>query len=66
MHQAGTALEKNMGNLNLYQIGGMLVGSILTISAMGYVVSLVMSILTSKLKNVPEIGEPGWKAIIPF
>lgn len=55
-----------MGNLNLYQISGMLMGGIITISAMSYIVSLVMSILPSKLKNVPEIGEPGWKAIIPF
>ena len=57
-----------MGNLNLYQISGMLMGGIITISAMSYIVSLVMSILTiiGGWKMFRKFGEPGWKAIIPF
>lgn len=57
-----------MENLNLDQISGILVGGILAIGAMGYIVSLVMSILTiiGGWKMFRKFGEPGWKAIIPF
>ena len=57
-----------MGNLNVDQISGMLVGGILAIGAMGSVVSFVMSILTiiGGWKMFRKFGEPGWKAIIPF
>ena len=57
-----------MENLNLDQISGLLVGGILAIGAMGYIVSLVMSILTiiGGWKMFRKFGEPGWKAIIPF
>ena len=57
-----------MENLNLDQISGMLAGGILAIGAMGYIVSLVMSVLTviGGWKMFRKFGEPGWKAIIPF
>ena len=57
-----------MGNLNVDQISGMLVGGILAIGAMGSIVSLVMSILTiiGGWKMFRKFGEPGWKVIIPF
>lgn len=57
-----------MENLNVDQISGILVGGILAIGAMGYIVSLVMSILTiiGGWKMFQKFGEPGWKAIIPI
>lgn len=57
-----------MGNLSADMIGGMLVGGIFALTAVGSLVSLVMWILSiiGSWKMFGKMGEPGWKCLIPF
>ena len=55
-------------DMNMDQISGIFVGGILAMTAIGTLVSFVMTVLSivGRWKTFRKMGEPGWKCLIPL